>query len=264
MNWLNSLEKRFGRFGIRNLMLYIVGLNAVVFFLNMLDPTHSEFLYKLYLIPERVFQGEVWRLVTYIFIPPTFQPFWLIFALYFYYMIGTNLEHEWGTFKFNLFYLLGMVGTTVATLLTGGIGTPDYLNLTLFLAFAFVYPDYQLLIFFILPVKVKYLALLDVILLAYSFFAVGLTGKVAIVVSLLNFLLFFGKDILIRIRTGRRVQHNRRSFEARIPKDIVIHRCKVCGRTEKDDKDLEFRYCVDCEGDHEYCMEHLHSHEHVK
>ena len=261
MNWLDKLERRFRNFGIKGLMNYIIALNAIVFFMIKIE---SSFYGQLVLVPDLVLQGEVWRLVTYLFIPPTFSPIWLIFALYFYYMIGSSLEHEWGTFKFNMYYLIGMIGTTAAVFITGGVATAVYLNLSLFLAFAYIFPNYQILLFFFFPVKIKYLAYLDAAFILYGIFTQPLSGKIAALVSILNFLVFFGKDIFISLRRGRQSYRRKKIYVAKFPKDLTIHRCEICGRTEKDDKDLEFRYCVECEGDHEYCMDHLYSHEHVK
>jgi Uncharacterized membrane protein (homolog of Drosophila rhomboid) len=263
LNWFDKLERRFRNFGIKGLMTYIIALNVVVFILYKMDQT-GMFLGKLELVPGLVLQGEIWRLVTYIFIPPTFSPIWLLFVLYFYYLIGNSLEHEWGTFKFNLYYFIGMLGTTAFTFITGGTGTPFYLNLSLFLAFAYIFPNYQILIFFILPVKVKYLAWLDAAFIIFSILTASLTGKIAAAVAILNFLLFFGKDMILRLKSGGKSYYRRKSYDAKISRSYTIHKCEVCGRTEKDDKGLEFRYCVDCEGDHEYCMEHLGAHVHVK
>ena len=165
MNWLDKLEKRYRRFGIRGLMKYIKGLNAIVFFMIRVEPS---FLYTLALIPEYVMRGEVWRLVTYLFIPPATSVFFIIFVLYFYYMIGTSLEQEWGTFKFNVYYLIGMIGTTAAVFITGGIATAVYLNLSLFLAFAYIFPNFQILLFFFFPIKVKYLGYLNAAFIIYS------------------------------------------------------------------------------------------------
>ena len=264
MKLLNLLERKLGRnFGIRGLMTYIIGFNALVFFLVLMDKSGRFFSY-LTLIPAQVLKGEVWRLVTYAFIPPTFSPLWFIFTLYFYYMIGTTLEHEWGTFKFNAYYLIGMLGTTAAVFITGGVGTSLYLNLSLFLAFAYIYPNYQMLIFFVLPVKIKYLAWLDAAFLAYTILVADLPGKAAAIVAVLNFILFFGGDILRTLKSGRKRYYNYQNFQSKIPRNYTIHKCEVCGRTEADSKDLEFRYCTECEGDHEYCMEHLYNHQHHK
>ncbi|OGO81171.1 MAG: hypothetical protein A2Y21_04265 [Clostridiales bacterium GWC2_40_7] len=261
MNWLDKLEKRYRRFGIRGLMKYIIGLNAIVFFMIRVEPS---FEYTLALIPDYVMRGEVWRLVTYLFIPPATSVFFIIFVLYFYYMIGTSLEQEWGTFKFNVYYLIGMIGTTAAVFITGGIATAVYLNLSLFLAFAYIFPNFQILLFFFFPIKVKYLGYLNAAFIIYSILTEKLPGKVAAIVSILNFLLFFGKDLFINLKRGRKNFKRRKGYVVQFPKDRTVHKCQICGRSERDDKDLEFRYCVDCEGDHEYCMDHLHSHGHVR
>ena len=266
MGWLNKMEKKFGKYSIRNLMLYITALNGVVFLLSRVLANTTEgslFMMKLMLIPPLVREGEIWRLVTFLFIPPTNSPIWLLFALYFYYMIGSTLEHEWGSFKFNIYYLIGILGTIGAAFL-GGIGSAMFLNFSLLFAFSYLFPNYQIMIFFIIPVKMKYLSLAYLALLIFTFWSSPLFGLITILGSTINFLLFFGKDIALRLATGRKIYYNHRSFESKIPRVIVIHRCAICGKTEKDDRNLEFRYCVDCDGDYEYCMEHLHTHEHVK
>lgn len=262
-NLLDRLERRFGHLAIRGLMNYIIGLNAFVYLLMYMDRS-GRFVEKLVLDPASVMQGEVWRLVTYIFIPPSASPIWIIFILYFYYMIGNALESEWGSFKFNMYYLIGMVGTTIVAFLIGGNGTGLYLNMSLFLAFAHIYPDYQLLIFFILPVKVKYLALLDWLYILVIVFTQPIPYNLVAAISIVNYFVFFGEDIVIRIKTGRQVSHNRKQFRNDLPQRTYIHKCTICGITEKDNPEMEFRYCVDCEGDYEYCMEHLKNHEHIR
>ena len=261
MKWLDKLERKLGHVGIKGLMNYIVGLNLGVFLLVKIGFTNITDM--LVLIPSLVLKGEVWRLITYLFIPPTFSPLWLLFTLYFYYMIGSTLEHEWGTFKFNIYYLIGTIGVTLVSFITGAAAVPLFLNLSLILAFAYIYPNFQILLFFILPVKIKYLAWLYMAYLVYGLLGSPLYGILIIVASMLNFVVFFGKDIFIRLRTGRQTYYRRKSYNAKLTKDFTIHKCEVCQKTEKDDKDMEFRYCVKCEGDHEYCMEHLNSHEHI-
>lgn len=267
MNLLDKLERKFGNIGIRGLMNYIIGLNVVVFLLITADRT-GVFLSKLVLVPQLVLQGEVWRMLTFILIPPVFDVFWLVFALYLYYLIGSALEHEWGTFRFNVYYFTGVIATIAGSLLTGIGATSVYLNLTLFLAFAMIYPNFEMLIFFVLPVKIKYLAWLDAAFLVYSFITKSYDAKIMIIASMLNFLLFFGKDLYLWVMSRSRAHYKKSVYKAKVGtgkgKVLTVHRCEVCGRSEWDDKNLEFRYCVDCEGDHEYCMEHLYSHEHVR
>jgi len=172
----------------------------------------------LVLYPDRVLQGEIWRLVTYIFIPPSFSPFWIFFVLYFYYLVGTGLEQAWGAFRFHLYYLLGMVGTTVAAFITGAGYTGVYLNLSLFLAFAHLYPDFQLLLFFILPVKIKCLAWLNWALLGGTVLLGALPHKIAAVAAVINFFIFFGKDIYRDIKLKRQVRRNRKRFFSEVQK----------------------------------------------
>ncbi len=261
MNWLDKLERKFGRFAIERLMMYIVGLNAFVYILGYID---SSITFRLMLIPSFVMRGEVWRLFTYIFIPPAASPIFIFFALYLYYMIGNSLEHEWGSFKFNMYYLVGMLGTTLAAFITGGSVTATYLNLSLFLAFAMIYPNYEFLLFFILPVKVKYLAWLNWFFIGITVLFFPLPNKIAAIVSIINYFIFFGKDMITGAKNNRTVYSNRKRFRQNMPKDFTIHKCVICGKTEKDDPKMDFRYCVDCDGDYEYCMEHLKTHEHVK
>lgn len=262
---MDKMERKLGHIGIKRLMIYVIGLNAIVFVLTYLDTTGG-FLGKLMLVPQLVMQGELWRLITFIFIPPTFSPLWLIFALYFYYLIGSSLENEWGTFKFNVYYFTGVAAAIAGSLLTGSPATSIYLNLSLFLAFACIFPNYQIMLFFIIPVKIKYLAWVDAAFLGYTLLIGTLSSRVMVIASILNFLLFFWKYLYNMIRSGGRAYYKKSAYRAktRIPMSMFVHRCEVCGRTEKDDRELEFRYCVDCEGDHEYCMQHLNSHEHKK
>jgi membrane associated rhomboid family serine protease len=240
------------------------GLVGLLQYLSQYIQGAGDFTAKLYLIPSLVMQGEVWRLVTFLFIPQVSSPFWLLFTLYFYYMIGNTLEQEWGAFRFNAYYLVGVLGTIAAAFFGSGMATSMFLNFSLIFAFAYLFPNYQILLFFFVPLKMKYLAWAYLALMVFMFAGRPVMGILTLAGSALNFILFFGKDVLYRLRTGRKVYQNRRSFEAKKPKIVVIHRCAVCGRTEWDDRNLEFRYCVDCDGDYEYCMEHLQTHEHVK
>jgi membrane associated rhomboid family serine protease len=264
VKWLDKLEYKFGRWAISGIMKYIVVLNGLVYLLTYLDPTQS-FVHTLTLVPQLVQVGEFWRLITYIFIPPSASPLFIIFILYFYYMIGNTLEQEWGSFKFNLFYLFGMVGTTLAAFITGGETTSLYLNLSLFLAFAQLYPDYELLLFFVLPVKIKYLGWLQWAFIAFTVFTAALPAKVAVLASVVNFFIFFGKDLFSQAKLNNRSYHRRQQFRSeQTPAKAAFHKCTICGRTELDDPKLEFRYCAQCDGDHEYCLEHLQNHEHIK
>ncbi len=263
MKWLDKLERRLGKFAIKNLMGYIVGITGIVYALAYFDRSGAV-IGKLMLIPELIMRGEVWRLFTYVFIPPGTTIIWIMFILYFYYMIGSALEHEWGSFRFNMFYLTGMLGTTIAAFITGYGATATYINLSMFLAFARIYPDYQLLLFFVIPVKVKYLAMLNWAYIVFTVLVGDVSIKLIAIVSIMNYFLFFGRAIVTRSKSNRQVHYNRRRFRSEIPRDLTIHRCTICGKTEKDDPNMDFRYCPECEGDYEYCMDHVRNHEHVK
>ena len=264
MNILNTLERKIGRYAIKELIVYIVGINGLVYFLSYAYP-QSEAIGKLALVPNLILQGEVWRLITFIFVPPATSLLWIFFILYFYYIVGIGLEHEWGSFRFNVYYFTGVLATAAAAFITGQGATALYLNLSLFLAFAYIYPDYQILLFFIIPVKIKYLAWLNWAFIAYTVMTAQPSGKVAAVVSVANYFLFFGKDIISNIGGRSSTYQRRMTFAARSkPIKGTIHKCTICQKTEKDDPYLEFRYCSTCEGDYEYCMDHLKAHEHVK
>ena len=279
-NWLDKLERKFSRYAIPNLMTYIIILYAAGFVLNLINPTfYSQFLS---LDAGKILQGQIWRIVTFIIQPPSDSLIFIVFVLYLYYMIGKQLEAAWGAFRFNLYFFSGMlfivIGAILAFLLTGAVLPMDtwYLNLSLFFAFAALYPDIQLLLFFVIPIKIKWLAYLDVALLAYSMITSILSGNwagcVVILCSLANVLVFF-----LMTRKGKRgsFQQNRRrkefkkavsrgEAEYRNPNGITKHKCAICGRTEKDDPNLEFRFCSRCNGNYEYCQDHLFTHEHVK
>ncbi len=211
MNWLDKLERRFGRFGLSNLMLYVVSTMLFVAIFDMVIgfPLSQYFA----LIPSMVMQGQVWRLITFVFLPPSSSPITLVLALYFYYFIGNTLENVWGTFRFNVYYICGIVGCIIAALFTG-YGTNTYLNLSLFLAFAYIFPNQQVLLFFVIPIKIKYLAYLDWALFAINLIFGSWATRGAIIASLVNFFLFFGPDLLdaVKNRRGNSVQRNFRRY----------------------------------------------------
>ena len=214
---MNRLERKYGKYAISHLIFYIIALNALVFLLSMAAPG-KPLLDLLVLDPRRVLQGEVWRLLTYIFIPPSQSPIWIIFLLYFYYLVGTGLEQAWGAFRFNLYYVLGLAGTTLAAFITGAGYTGAYLNLSLFLAFAHLYPDFEIMLFLILPVKIKYLAWLNWALMGFTLIFYALPYKIAAVAAVVNFFIFFGPDIYRNIKLRRQVQKNRRKYFSEVRK----------------------------------------------
>lgn len=260
MKWLDVLERRYGHLAIENLMTYIVLLNGLVYVLMLFEPRYVN---TLILLPSLVLGGEIWRVVTFLFIPPTTSMIFIIFVLYFYYMIGSSLEETWGSFRFNLYYLIGAIASIIGAFLSGVGITSVYLNLSLFLAFARLFPDFQVLLFLILPIKVKYLAYLNWFFIAYTVLFSPIPYKVAALTSLVNFFIFFGPDLVTSYKRREMVRKNRQRFTQGVArKRDSIHSCRICGLTEKEDPTMEFRYCSKCSGDYEYCMDHLYDHEH--
>jgi membrane associated rhomboid family serine protease len=215
MKWLNKLERKFGRYAIPNLMNYIVGMTMAVYIVQYVLNI-SAYRYLAF-IPDLIMKGQVWRIITFIFIPPASSIITIAFVIYFYYLMGTTLENEWGTFKFNIYYLFGMIGTIIAAFLTGS-GTSVYLNLSLFLAFAYLFPDVEILLFFILPVKVKWIAYLDWVYFILSLIFGTMSTRIAVTASLINFFIFFGEDLINYIKYQRKYGATRRNFKREMRK----------------------------------------------
>ncbi len=209
MKFLDRLERKHPKWGIQNLMMHISILTAIIFIVSIF---RSDILYYLYLSREGILNLQLWRLITFVLVPPTYSIIWIIFALYFYYFIGTALESTWGTLKFNAYYLINMIATIVCAMIFGGAYIGLYINLSMFLAFAYLYPNQEFLLFFILPIKVKYLALVNVVFLFLNFVSGGLTTKISIIASLTGFILFFGKDFYLRIKMWIRRQKYKNKF----------------------------------------------------
>ena len=275
--WIDRFAYSHPRFGIPNLMLYIVIANAVTYILTLFAGSAALSFLKFDLY--HVLHGEVWRLVTFVFVPAYSSPFALLISLYFYYWIGSTLERQWGTAKFNLYYISGalltVLGVVLASLITGNpyltaAGT-GYVNLSMFLAFAFLFPDTRLLLFFFIPVKIKWLAWLDiavfVIGIIQSLLAGSWLGAILPVVALLNFLVFIWPAIDAFIRQ-QKYRHNpqtvnfKKAVRQQQQQRGYHHKCAVCGRTDTDYPNLQFRYCSKCAGYRCFCQDHIFSHVH--
>ncbi len=258
-------------FGIPRLMLYLIIGNALVYVFSMMDRT-GMLAYWLCLIPSRLYAGEVWRLVTFVFVPQT-SGIWLIIELYFYYMIGSTLERAWGAGKFTVYYLCGMVITIVYGILAGLITgrnlvlTGHFLNLSMFFAYATLWPDNQFLLFFFIPVKVKWIAYFE----AAYYLVMMVVGRTLLpLTGFANCFLFCGSSLLaslklLRMRhsgTARRFRRNIKRAENGQNAQTYTRKCAVCGRTDTDHPELEFRYCSKCVGYHCFCQDHIQSHVH--
>ncbi len=207
-----DLERKLRRCTISDLMKYIVIGQGIVYLLLYIWPSIGIPLYSMITLDRSaLLRGQIWRLVTFIFAPPSSSPLFIIFALYFYYMIGMGLEARWGKVKLNLYYLVGMLAAIIACLITGYAGN-TFLNLSLFFAYAALYPDEQVLLFMILPIKMKYLAIADAALYLYQFIVGGASTRVTIVLGLLNVILFLGGDLLQTLRRESQYWKTRYNF----------------------------------------------------
>lgn len=252
MTLLDKLERRFGFLGIPGLIRIVIAFTAVVWVLVYLNRGFELFLT---LDPALILRGQVWRLVTYIFLPQTFSPLWMLLALWFLWFIGEGLERAWGPFRLTLYFVVGMIGTTIAAFFFGSNFSNGMLITSLFFAFARFYPDEVIYILFILPVKIKWLAWAYAAFLMLGFFLGPNSYRAAIIAAFINYFIFFGPEIIYQARHRRDVSTRRRRFEAdsRGPTE-TLHRCAVCGATELNDPNLDFRVAQDGE---EYCMAHL-------
>lgn len=284
MNFLNKMERKIGKYAIPNLMIYLIAAYCIGFVIYTVNPN---FMLMLTLSPYHILHGQVWRLITWILMPTDTRVFSLLIMALLYYQLGSALERSWGTFRFNVYIFGGMLFTVIGAFILYGIYaaagtgsletislissltfTTNYINLTIFLAFAVMYPEMQILLFFIISVKMKWMAVVYAVLIAINLILTSWGGRIAIIMSILNFLIFF-----LSTRNYRRVSpkeiHRKQVFKAQMREPrrgsmVTKHKCAVCGRTELDDPNLEFRFCSKCDGNYEYCQDHLFTHQHIK
>lgn len=289
---MSNFEKRFGRYAIKNLSLILILCYAVGYVLQLVSP---EIQYYMTLNPYAILHGQIWRLLTWVLIPPSSSNFFFtIIMLIFYYNIGTSLEYVWGTYQYNVYLFSGMLFTIAGSFVALGIYyitsggdiyntaqlmqsvsvlfSTYYINMSIFLAYAATFPNATVLLMFIIPVKMKWmgiayaaLLLLDLISgvgVPYPYF--DLFYRIAIIASLLNFVVFWMRTRM-RHMAPKQVMR-RQQFRSQVKQNarITKHKCAICGRTDEDDPNLEFRFCSKCNGNYEYCNYHLFTHEHVK
>ena len=302
---MSDYERKFGKYAVRDLSLKLIILYLIGYVIYYIRP---DILYYMTLNPYAIVHGQVWRLISWLLIPPSVSNlFFIAIMMFFYYSIGTSLERVWGTWRYNVFIFTGILLTIVSaflwmgfTYLTGSGGalgqigavnyfgyysaafSTYYINMGIFFAYALTFPEAIVLLFFIIPVKVKWLGLLDVVYLLYEFVQGTGAMRFAIAATFVNIAILY-------LRSGRKLSGN---FSGRSMEEIfhsavggqgakksraagpdrrqmrpsggVVHRCAICGRTQADNPDLEFRYCSKCEGGQEYCQDHLFTHVHVK
>lgn len=307
---MSKFEKKFGKYAIPNLSLYLIIAYVIGYAIQLMSPEMYQFLN---FDPYMIFHGQVWRVLTWILIPPKELGLFAIVMLVLYYQLGRGLEHTWGTYRYNIYMLSGLFFTVVGALmlyvvllvlynanvfpadlvsemLAYGLISPGqffgmiigtyvstyYINMSIFLAYAITYPEEQLMLYFLVPVRIKWFGYLYSAYLIYAIISafksgsvvVGIITTVLIFVSLLNFLIYMilGKN---RARFNPKQVKRRKQYKQSVrqakPKTYengARHKCAVCGRTELDDPNLTFRYCSKCSGNKEYCQDHLFTHEH--
>lgn len=282
---MSKFEKKFGKYAIQNITLILILCYVAGYVIQLVAPAAVQYLT---LEPYRILHGEVWRLVTWLLIPPSSLDIFTIIMLIFYYNIGTTLEKTWGTYRYNVYIFSGLLFTILASFLCFGymcltmgdlpadiIGqyslmrsgefSTYYINLSIFLAFAMTYPDMKVLLMFVIPVKMKWMALLDLVLLVYMLVAGDIVSKFAVAAALINVGVFYLTTRNL-FRMSPKQMKRRADFRNEVKRNTKItrHKCAICGRTEEDDPNLEFRFCSKCNGNYEYCQNHLFTHEHVK
>ncbi len=279
-NFSRKMERIFEKYAIRNITLYLIICYAFGYIIELINP---QFIYYMTLEPSKILHGQIWRLLTWLVIPPDMSNlFFVLIMLYFYYSIGRSLEAVWGTYRLNVYLLSGMLytvlGSFVLYFILLALGYPSgttfglafsttYVNMSIFLAYAATFPDMQVLLFFVIPIKVKVLGIIYGILLVVSCITSGWIYWVVIGSSLLNFIVFFltsRKRVHITPAQKIRQREFKRETSAATATRIARHKCAVCGRTSETNPELEFRFCSKCNGNYEYCQDHLFTHEHVK
>lgn len=286
MDFITKLERKFGKYAIPNLTVLLIGGFIVGYIIEIWN---AEALELIAMDPAKIMQGQIYRLITWVIIPPWGYSILMIITLMFYFSIGRTLEHTWGDFRYTLYILSGILFTDIGMMLTYFVmkllgqadllalyydyglygATTYYLCMSMFLAYAFLFPDLQVLLYFIIPVKVKWLGYLDIAYLIFTALQCGFmgyyAGMVTVVMSVLNFILFYflekGKTKISHSHKKRR-----RTYKQQVRRTQIMtrHKCAICGQTEEDNPNLEFRYCSRCKGNYEYCQNHLFTHEHKK
>lgn len=292
---MSPFERKFGKYAIRNLSFVLVMCYAVGYLLELFDRSGLLITY-LTLNPYAILHGQIWRLVTWVLIPPSSGGlFFTLLMLYFYCSIGTSLERTWGTYRYNVYLFQGMLFTIAGSFLLmgycylfkpeipllGAVLTIDspaeyftiiammfstyYINMSIFLAYAATFPDAQVLLMFIIPIRVKWLGVIYVVMLLFQFLGTNVYGKFAIGASLLNFVVFFLTSRNMMHLNPKQI-HRRQEFKRDVRRNtgITKHKCAICGRTEVDSPQMQFRFCSKCDGNYEYCEEHLYTHTHIK
>ena len=282
VSWLDRFCAKHPRFGIPNLMLYIAIGNVAIYLIDLFSMGGIPLSAMLSFDRGAIFQGQIWRLVSFVFVSMSGDVllrgtgiFFVAISAYFYWWIGSLLEREWGTTKFTVFYLGGVVLNILFGLVAGDANM-YYVNLSMFLAFAALYPDMQVLFMFLIPIKVKWLAWIDAAVFAWAVLSSLLRGSwigaLLPIVAILNFFIFFWQDFRYLFAKAKRRTSptviNFKKAQKQAKKQAkgtkgYTHKCAVCGITDADDPNMEFRYCSKCDGYYCYCADHINNHVHI-
>ena len=293
MKFSSNFEKKFGKYAVKNLSMVLIICYACGYVLRMISPGIMDFLY---LNPYQIiFHGQIWRLVTWLIVPPSSFDIFTLLMLYFYYSLGTTLERTWGTYRYNVYIFSGILFTILGAFLLfaytavfqnevdtklalymlwvvdnngrslAPMFSTYYVNMSIFLAFACTYPNMQVMMFFLIPIRIKILGIIYGALLVYQFLMGSIADQFVIAASLMNFVVFFitgrGKVHMTPKQAKRRQEFRR---EVKKTTRVTRHKCAICGRTEETNPELEFRFCSKCQGNYEYCQDHIFTHTHIK
>lgn len=283
---MSRLGNKFEKYAIANLTLVLILCYVTGYVMGLINPRFMEFLY---LNPyEIVHGGQLWRVITWLLVPPSRLDIFTVIMLWFYYSIGTLMERTLGTVRYNKYILGGVLYTVIASLLCmlmcsilyaawgpdyvrsifdnfSPVFSTYYINLSIFLAFATCYPEQKVLLMFVIPVKVKWLGYIDLIFMVIDFIGGNIVSRFAIGAALFNYFLFYlSVKNLVHLKPTE--VKRRAEFKQKIRHNAPIskHKCAICGQTDEDNPDLEFRFCSKCNGNYQYCQNHLFTHEHVK
>lgn len=238
MKFLDTLEKKFGRFTFPYLLPLLLSGQVLVFLAvisRQIDPT------QMFLTGSRLFQGEIHRIFTFMVVPMAQNPLFFALSIYVTWLIGSALENQWGEFRFSLYIGLSWFCTVLASLLLPyGIFTNAYVMASLILAFARLFPNIEFLLFFIIPVKVKYIGYVMWAQFAFELIGGSPSGKMSVLAAILPFLVFFGNDILGMIKQKKRASEYKK--KAQVDAGTPFHQCSSCPRNDIRNPELAFRY----------------------
>lgn len=283
MNIITKLERKFRGRGIPNLTIWIIACYVIGYVLQIANPAIFQFLY---LDPVYILKGQIWRLVTWVLVPPGSFGFFTIITLFFYYSIGISMERTWGEFRYSLYIISGLIFTIIGAFLlfvitgcrfsVGSVFSTYYVTMSIFLAFAATYPEMQVFLYGILPLKVKWMGFIYGAVILYDMVTYIRMGvwfmAIPMIASLLNFVIYFFSTRNLSRYNPKEVKRRKEFRRAMQPSgrmkgqgaSVTKHKCAVCGQTEQDDPNLEFRFCSKCNGNYEYCQNHLFTHQHIK